>query len=235
MKSLYSIRGIAASILLLLLCSLLSSCDSQPKQESPEVNIDVDSDIYIIPIGSVDEAYLHALVPRLEKRFTTKVHLALDKRMPDPDYAFDYEAQKHISMYIITELIKVDVPDGAKILGVANVDLFVHRSVDEFIFGQSQFGVNGKVALVSTFRMDPFSYVGGKRNDKLVVERLTKEAVHELGHLFGIRNCAGIECAMYLPKNLRELDKKTDGFCMISQQEFRAAKQSKKQDTEDQR
>lgn len=230
----YSIRRIAASILLLLLCSLLSSCDSSPKQESPDVNIDVDSDIYIVPIGSIDEAYLHPLVSRLEERFTTKVHLALDKRMPDPDDAFDYEAQKHIAMYVITELIKVDVPDDVKVLGVANVDLFVHRSVDEFIFGQSQFGVNGKIALVSTFRMDPFSYVGGKRNDKLVVERLMKEAVHELGHLFGIRNCAGIECAMYLPKNLRELDKKTDGFCTISQQEFSAAKQSKKQDTENQ-
>jgi len=231
---LYSIHRIAASILLLLLCSLLSSCGSPSKQEFPEGNIDVDSEIYIVPIGSVDEAYLRPLVPRLEKRFTTKVHLALDKRMPDPDYAYDYEAKKHISMYIMTELMKVDIPDGDKVLGVTNVDLFVHRSVDEFIFGQSQFGMDGKMALVSTFRMDPFSYVDGKRNDELVAERLIKEAVHELGHLFEIRNCAEIECAMYLPKTLRELDKKTDSFCIISQQEFRAAKQSKKNDTEDQ-
>ena len=67
-----------------------------------------------------------------------------------------------------------------------------------------------------------------KRNDELVAKRLAKEAVHELGHVFGIRNCAELECAMYLPKSLRELDKKTDSFCLISQQEFRSAKQAEK-------
>jgi len=176
----------------------------------------------------VDEKYLHPLVPELEKRFTTKVHLALDKRLPAPDYAYDYEAEKHIAMYILSKLIEVDVPGDAKILGVANVDIFVHRSVQEFIFGQAQFGRTSKAALISIYRMDPFSYVDGKRDDELLVQRMIKEAVHELGHVFDLRNCVEPECAMYLPKDLRSLDKKTDNFCLNCQKAFRTLKQPKK-------
>ncbi len=223
----HSTHRITIPIFLLLSCFLLNSCDSKPQQEFPEGNIDVDSEIYIIPIGdNVDEKYLHALVPKLEQRFTTKVHVALDKRMPNPDSAYDYEAEKYISMYIMTELLKVDVPENAKVLGVVNVDMFVHRSVDEFIFGQAQYGVNSKAALISMFRMDPFSYVGRKPDDELLIKRMMKEAVHELGHVFGLRNCAEVQCAMYLPKDLRSLDRKTDSFCMITIKEFRAVEQS---------
>ena len=224
----YPAYRIAASVLLLLSCFLLSSCDSSSSKGFPEGNIDVDSEIYIVPIGDVDEAYLHPLIPELEKRFKTKVHLALDKRMPDPEYAYDYEAQKHVGMYIMAELIKVDVPEDAKILGVANVDIFVHRSADEFLFGQSQFGKTSKAALISIYRMNPLSYVGGKRNDKLLVQRMVKEAVHELGNVFGVRNCAEPKCATYLARKLRDLDKKSDSFCLICQKEFRALKQSEK-------
>ena len=227
MKRLHSTHRITILIFLLLSCFLLNSCDSAPQQKFPEGNIDVDSEIYIVPIGdNMDEKYLHLLVPKLERRFTTKVHVALDKRMPNPDSAYDYEAEKYVAMYIMTELVKIDVPENARILGVANLDIFVHRSMDEFIFGQAQYGLNSKVALISMFRMDPLSYVGGKPDDELLIKRMMKEAVHELGHLFGLRNCAEKECAMYLAKNLRSLDKKTDSFCSITLKEFRAIEQS---------
>jgi len=203
----------------------LSSCGSST-QKFPEGNIDVDSEIYIVPIGDVDEKYLYPLIPKLEKRFTTKVHLALDKRMPSPDYAYDRDAKKYVAIYMVKELLKVDVPEDAKILGVANVDLYVPESDFEFIFGQAQFGRNGRAAIISTLRMDPKSYVGGKPNDELLIQRMMKEAIHELGHVFGLRNCSEIECVMYLPKNLKSLDKKSDSFCLNCQKAFRASKKS---------
>jgi archaemetzincin len=203
----------------------LSSCGSPP-QRFPEGNIDVDSEIYIIPIGDVDEKHLHPLILKLERRFTTKVHLALDKRMPSPDYAYDYKAKQYVAMYILTELSKVDVPKDAKILGVANVDLFVPESDLPFIFGQAHFGRNSKAAVISKLRMDPSSYVGGKPNDKLLVQRMMKEAVHELGHVFDLRNSTDPECVMYLPRDLKGLDKKSDNFCLDSQKTFRALKQA---------
>ena len=82
------------------------------------------------------------------------------------------------------------------------------------------------------YRMNPFSYVGGKRDDDLLIERMKKEAVHQLGGVFGLRNCNEPECAMYLPKDLRSLDKKTDSFCMKSQKEYRALRQAEKMNTQ---
>jgi archaemetzincin len=140
---------------------------------------------------------------------------------------YDYEAKQYVAMYILTELMKVDVPADAKILGVTNVDLFVPQSDLSFVFGQAHFGRAGKAALISTLRMDPNSYMGGQPDDKLLIQRMMKEAVHELGHVFGLRNCPDPECVMYLPRDLRSLDKKSDSFCVGSQNEFRALKQSR--------
>lgn len=174
----------------------------------------------------VDEKYLYPLIPKLERRFTTKVHLALDKRIPIPDHAYDYEAKQYAAMYILTELNKVDVPEDVKILGVTNVDLFVPESDLPFIFGQAHFGRTTKAAVISTLRMDPSSYVRGKPDDKLLTQRMMKEAVHELGHVFGLRNCYDPQCAMYLPKNLKNLDEKSDSFCLNCRKMFQALKQA---------
>ena len=279
-----------------ILCFLLISCGTPP-QKVPEGNIDVDSDIYIVPMESflfsiesglqadldsgnisripqqfrnreiefsdsisiekkadewliwdsrnrrkysvkkeddrlniysyVYEELLYPLIPKLEKRFTTKVHLALDKRMSVPDYAYDYERKQYAAMYILTELNKVEFPKDVKILGVTNVDLFVPESDLPFIFGQAHFSKDGRLAVISTLRMDPSSYKGGKHDDELLAQRMMKEAVHELGHVFGLRNSADPGCVMYLPRNLKELDRKSDSFCLTSQKAFRALKQPK--------
>ena len=224
-KELYQTNRVAALIVLVLSYFLLSSCGSPPSK-LPEGNIDVDSEIYIVPIGDVDEKYLYPLIPKLEKRFTTKVRLAMEKRMPIPDYAYDYEAKQYAAIYILSELIKMDVPEGVKILGVADVDLFLPKSDLPFIFGQAQYGKSSKGALISILRMDPASYVDGKPNDKLLTQRMIKEAIHELGHVFGLRNCNELECVMYLPRNLKELDNKTENFCLKCQKYYRALRQS---------
>ena len=219
-------RAIVATIIAALALFLLLSSCGPPSEKIPEGNIDVDSEIYIVPIGDMNEKLLYPLIPKLETRFTTKVHLALDKRMPLPEDAFDYDAQKYVAMYVLRELANVEVPEGAKILGVANVDLFLPQWDTDFIFGQAHFGKKGKAAIISVYRMNPFSYVGGKRNDELLVQRMIKEAVHELGHLFGLRNCSELECVMYLPRSLKSLDKKTDSFCLKCQKEYRTLQRS---------
>ena len=225
----YRIHPVAMSAILLLSFLLLSSCSSPP-QGIPEGNIDVDSDIYIIPLGDVDEKYLRPLIPKLEKRFTTEVHLDLDGRMPNPDYAYDYEAKKYVAMYLLTEMNKLEVPGNAKMLGVTGVDIFMPESDFPFIFGQAHIGRTGKAAVISMLRMDPKSYVGGKPDDELLIQRMMKEAIHELGHVFGLRNSADPGCVMYLPRDLRGLDRKSDSFCLESQKAFRALRQARKLD-----
>jgi len=211
-------------IAVIFIVFFLISCGEKTPKRS-DGNIDVDSEIYIIPIGDVDEKYLTALVPKLETRFTTKVHVDLGKRMPRPDYAYNPDAKKYVAMYILTEMKKLDFPANAKILGVANVGLFIPGSDLQFLFGQA---LRGRAAIISTLHMDPNSYVGGKPDDDLLIQRMEKEAVHELGHVFGLDNVNTPECVMYLPRDVRGLDRKTDSFCSECQKEFELLKGSKK-------
>jgi archaemetzincin len=220
-----------AILIFILSCSILISCGDTKKSKMPEGNIDVDYDIYIIPIGNVDEKYLYPLIPKLEKRFTTKVYLALDKRMPEPDYAYDFDKKQYVSMYILHKLLEVKLPEKSVALGVTNVDIFVPESDRSFLFGQAnQSKKGGGGAIISMLRLDPKSYVGGKANEELLSQRMIKEAVHELGHVFGLRNSADKECVMYLPSNLDELDKKSDSFSIECQKEFRELKKLKKKE-----
>lgn len=205
-------------MLLTMILFMIISCGSKDLKNTG-LNIDVDADIYIVPIGDVEERYLTHLIPKLEERFTTKVYLALDKSMQIPDYAYDEDANQYVAMYILTEMSKkLTFPGNYKVLGVCNVDLFLPESNYPFIFGQAIRG--GNVALISMIRMNPNSYVGGKPNDELLFKRMQKEAIHELGHTFGLDNTYDPECVMYLPKDLKELDKKTDSFTLPAQQEF---------------
>jgi archaemetzincin len=90
-----------------------------------------------------------------------------------------------------------------RLLGVTDVDLFI--PVLTFVFGEAQLG--GRAAIVSLARLldaaDPAR----------VAARLCKEAVHELGHTFGLVHCALPACVMSRSPGLNAVDLKTDRLC----------------------
>lgn len=215
--------------LLMILTLIFSACGQKEKKNVVEGNIDVDSDIYLVPIGDIDIKYLNAIVPKLEKRFTTTIHVAEDKRMSISSDNYDYDEQKYVSIYILHEMSKkLKFPPNSRVLGITNVDMFVPESGYTFFFGQSN--KNDNMALISIVRMNPSSYVRGKPNDELLIQRMEKEAIHELGHLFGLSNVPDPECVMYLPTDLKSLDKKTDSFCMECRKDFEVLKEKSKTD-----
>ncbi len=95
-----------------------------------------------------------------------------------------------------------------KILGIISVDLFI--PVLTYVFGEAQLG--GKISIVSTFRLNEIAY-GLPENRKLTEERLLKEAVHELGHNFGLLHCEDYLCVMHPSTSVEEVDIKTASFC----------------------
>jgi archaemetzincin len=95
-----------------------------------------------------------------------------------------------------------------KVLGVTSLDLFV--PVLTFVFGEAQ--LNGTAALVSTFRLNETFY-GFPPNEALLEERLIKEAVHELGHTFGLIHCRDFACVMHSSTSVEEIDVKGKEFC----------------------
>ena len=97
-------------------------------------------------------------------------------------------------------------PKGGKLLGITDVDLFI--PILTFVFGEAQLG--GASAVVSTARLADPEEVGDAR---VVLERLAKESVHELGHTFGLTHCGAPGCVMGRSASVRDVDRKGSDLC----------------------
>lgn len=80
-----------------------------------------------------------------------------------------------------------------------------------FVFGEADPSIG--VAVVFTKRLDPTFY-GRRRDYNLYYERMVKEVVHELGHLFHLKHCRDRKCVMSFSNSVEEVDAKTRSFCL---------------------
>ncbi len=122
-----------------------------------------------------------------------------------PADAWDARRRQHSSTRILRWLTEAGPKDG-KVLGITDVDLFI--PILTFVFGEAQLG--GAAAVVSSARLADPAALGDPR---VIHERLAKEAVHELGHTFGLLHCATPGCVMGRSPSLREVDLKYGHPC----------------------
>lgn len=122
----------------------------------------------------------------------------------DPDFAYHSNRNQFHSTAIVKQLAALP----GRTLGVTAVDLFV--PVFSFVFGEAQ--LNGTAALVSVARLQQEFY-GLAASDGLLTERLLKEAVHEIGHTFGLRHCDEWQCAMSSSHAVEKIDLKSADLC----------------------
>ncbi|KCZ73002.1 putative Zn-dependent protease [Candidatus Methanoperedens nitroreducens] len=160
--------------------------------------------IYLQPIGEVGEELLHYICTRLEGIYGHPCRTALSIGVPEGQYNANRE--QYYAAGIVEE-IAVRMPlDAEKLLGVADVDLYVHGV--NFVFGVAI----GNAAIISLTRLRP-EYYGRNRNKSLFRERTLKEAVHELGHTFGLGHCPEITCVMHFSNNIEDTDIKGIDLC----------------------
>lgn len=126
----------------------------------------------------------------------------------DPETAFDPARGQYDSTRLLAALRTSPRPAAARVLGVAAVDLFV--PVLTYVFGEAQLG--GRAAVLSTHRLRPEVY-GLPPDPDLLAERAEKEALHELGHTWGLRHCHHPECVMRASTYVEEIDLKPAELC----------------------
>jgi len=163
--------------------------------------------IEVVPIYLV---HRRDLIDRLIDRLHGSFGVPVRARNPwfDPERAFDLSRGQYNSRVLLKLLL--DGPDEGtgKVIGVTSVDLFA--PVLTYVFGEAQ--LDGRVAVVSYHRLRPEAY-GLPEDANLVSARLEIEAVHELGHTFGLLHCREQACVMHASTYAEEIDLKSPAFC----------------------
>jgi archaemetzincin len=162
--------------------------------------------IYLAAIGIVDDDTLATLETSLWHEFGFEVRRM--RPFGDPSYAFDAQRNQYSSTMVLRELVRQCPHDAVRLLAVTELDLFIPML--SFIYGQAQLG--GRVSIVSLSRLRQEFYTL-PANRTLALSRLMKEALHELGHTFGLTHCIEKGCPMSLATNIHQLDLKGSDFC----------------------
>jgi archaemetzincin len=162
--------------------------------------------IQIVPVGKVDPALLDYLALSLSDGVGGTCAVA--RKGIDPRDAFDTARQQFHSTLLLTRLAALATPAGGRTLGVADVDLFI--PILTFVFGEAQIG--GTAAVFSATRLKPEFY-GLPEDEVLLYERCEKEALHELGHTFGLVHCPDYACVMHYANSIEDVDLKSASWC----------------------
>jgi archaemetzincin len=127
-----------------------------------------------------------------------------------PTYLYDRSRRQWISNRILDWLLQNNNPDdNTKVLAICNFDAYSDEL--NFVFGEAHFG--GRVAAIYLPRLRQDFYVKKSDTNKLFEQRVIKEAVHELGHAFGLTHCEKSKCVMHFSNSLQDTDFKNERLC----------------------
>ena len=156
--------------------------------------------------GREDHVMMAEVRNHVGQTFGIPVQISVGKERPTD--SFDASRGQHASSKVLRWLLGVCPPHAGKILAVTDVDLFI--PILTFVYGEAQ--LDGVAALVSTARLAR-NPDGQPAERQLLIERLLKECIHELGHTFGLVHCTDRRCVMARAASLFDVDAKRRGLC----------------------
>jgi archaemetzincin len=164
--------------------------------------------IHLLPIGRVSRSEIERLTASLKKIFAVSIVVHDPAGLPASSY--DPERRQYSSEQILKSLarFKSSLTQVERVLGIVAVDLFAADL--NLVFGEAD--PKEGVAVISPDRFRPEFY--GLAPDKtLFQDRMLKEAVHELGHTYGLGHCPNPACVMHFSNSLQDTDNKAASFC----------------------
>jgi archaemetzincin len=169
--------------------------------------------ILLIPLGAIPNDLLSGLVEPLMGAFGLPCDIA--SSVPIPPAAYDHDRRQYVGHAILAALAALETPlEAERVLGIVDEDCYAPGL--NFIFGQAA----GPYAFIALPRLRQ-SFYGLPEDEPLFRERVLKEAVHELGHTYGLGHCLDRRCVMHFSNSLRDTDVKGASFCRRCQTRLR--------------
>jgi len=159
----------------------------------------------LVQLGSTADYSIQKLARRLSERLID-YKIEISEPLETPKMAFDSTRNQYHSTRILATLEEYAESTGADhVLGVAHFDLFVPGM--NFVFGEAR--CPGSAAVISTYRLK----TNHDGPPDLLGKRSVKEAVHEIGHMLGLKHCSSASCVMHFSERLADTDRKEENFC----------------------
>ncbi|HZV76317.1 MAG TPA: archaemetzincin family Zn-dependent metalloprotease [Candidatus Babeliales bacterium] len=168
----------------------------------------MDSNIRIVPINTIDAAFLDRLATCLEERFLASARV--ERSLVVPRSSLNATRGQLFVGTLNAKVQRAHPEAEAVLLAITDFDLY--KTSHRFIFGDAD-DAQG-LAVVSTHRLRSEFY-GEPADPNLLFQRTLKESIHELGHAFGLKHCYNARCAMYYSNSIFETDNKMPHFCEI--------------------
>ena len=165
--------------------------------------------ILIAPVGTFDADILSAVEKMIPQIFG--ISCRIETLLDDIDFAWNSERRQFNSTAILSKLSEKTPTDAFKVIALTHNDLYIPSLTH--VYGEAQLG--GTSAIISTCRLAGGISPVGQRT--LYLERITKEAAHELGHTFDLRHCKDHQCLMHYCRSIEDVDGKTSQLCRYCQ------------------
>lgn len=149
----------------------------------------------LLPVGDVPQGLLSRLSGRLA-RFGIRGEVLPQVPVPGKGH------KEGPGPLRAEALVRLAAEGGGMVLAVTAVDVCAEGY--EFVFGYANLGSAG--AVVSIARL-------GDPDPDRVLDRVVKEAVHELAHTWGLAHCDSPACVMHHSESVDDADGKEEGFC----------------------
>lgn len=161
--------------------------------------------ILVRPVGTMDVELLKKIADFLEGSLLAPAQTGAG--IPVPHDAHNPHRRQYLAPVVMEEL-KHGKNGNAAVIGVIDADLYAPPL--HFVFGMAD--PQKAVAIISIQRLKEEFYDRPPQH-KLFMQRVMKEALHEMGHLLFLDHCQERLCIMHFSNSMEDTDIKTTSFC----------------------
>lgn len=166
------------------------------------------SKIVVVPLGEVDFMLVNRLATDIGPVFNRSVDILKGMKMPSE--AQNVVRGQYYALVLLAKLERVKANSREKVIAVCEEDLYLPD--ENSIVGYAD--VLAGTSVVSMYQLRQEFY-GLPEDEKKVYPRLYKEALHQLAHLFDLKQCRNPKCVNYYSQIMLDIDSKGRKFCDI--------------------